>query len=74
MVQIPESQQWVFVPYVSATKDLVASERDANVGFDLVYKPNHHQKLSVAVTPDFGQVDSDEVVLNYSAFAEKFNP
>ena len=66
-VKIPKTQQWAFVPYVSGTSDLVNNENDANLGFDLVYKPSHHQKLSLAVNPDFGQVDSDEVVLNYSA-------
>ena len=66
-VKIPQSQQWAFVPYASYSNNLVANDGEANLGFDLVYKPNHHQKLSVAVNPDFGQVDSDEVVLNYSA-------
>lgn len=66
-VKIPQTQQWAFVPYASYSNDFVANDGDANLGFDLVYKPNHHQKLSVAVNPDFGQVDSDEVVLNYSA-------
>ncbi|WP_125563482.1 DUF5916 domain-containing protein [Pseudoalteromonas rubra] len=67
---IPSHSQLSFVPYFSHQQhfaDQATDNSDSDVGFDLFYKPNHHQKLSVAVNPDFGQVDSDEVDINYSA-------
>ncbi len=65
--QIPTQQMLSFVPYVTQVYDAVESHNQTDIGFDLVYKPDHHQKLSLAVNPDFGQVDSDELVVNYSA-------
>ncbi|KAF7775128.1 hypothetical protein PCIT_a1241 [Pseudoalteromonas citrea] len=64
---IPKEHQITFVPYITRQQDLINNNGLNDVGFDLTYKPDHHQKLSVAVNPDFGQVDSDEVDLNYSA-------
>lgn len=64
---IPEDHQITFVPYITRQQDLITNTGLNDIGFDFTYKPDHHQKLSVAVNPDFGQVDSDEVDLNYSA-------
>ena len=64
--KIPKKQQWGIVPYITHQHDFVGDNNQTDLGFDLVYKPDHHQKLSVAVNPDFGQVDSDELDLNYS--------
>ncbi|WP_231659028.1 MULTISPECIES: DUF5916 domain-containing protein [Pseudoalteromonas] len=66
LAQIPTSQQWSFVPYITSEQNFIADDNNVDIGFDLIYKPDHHQKLSVAVNPDFGQVDSDELVVNYS--------
>ncbi|PKF55652.1 hypothetical protein CW748_12405 [Alteromonadales bacterium alter-6D02] len=65
--KIPQKQQLAFIPYVTQQHDVLSDESTTDVGFDLIYKPNHHQKVSLAVNPDFGQVDSDEIDLNYSA-------
>lgn len=64
--QIPQQQQLAFIPYVTHSYNANSSENTTDVGFDLLYKPNHHQKISIAVNPDFGQVDSDELNFNYS--------
>ncbi|MCO7186804.1 MULTISPECIES: DUF5916 domain-containing protein [unclassified Pseudoalteromonas] len=67
---IPNHSQLSFVPYFSHQQHFAEQAKNnsqSDVGFDLFYKPSHHQKLSVAVNPDFGQVDSDEVDINYSA-------
>ncbi|AUJ69406.1 DUF5916 domain-containing protein [Pseudoalteromonas sp. NC201] len=72
--QIPAHSQLAFVPYFAhqaqfAPLSTSPSERQhqSDVGFDLFYKPSHHQKVSLAVNPDFGQVDIDDVDVNYSA-------
>lgn len=66
-VKIPEKNLFSFMPYVTTTGNFLSDETDFDGGFDLIFKPSHHQKLNVAVNPDFGQVDSDEIVVNYSA-------
>ncbi|MEJ6474899.1 DUF5916 domain-containing protein [Pseudoalteromonas piscicida] len=71
---IPEQSQLAFIPYFAHQAQFApvassVSERQhqSDIGFDLFYKPAHHQKLSLAVNPDFGQVDIDNVDVNYSA-------
>lgn len=64
--QVPEQAHWQVLPYVTQQYDGITKRANTEVGVDVSYKPNHHQQLSVALNPDFGQVDSDELVLNYS--------
>ena len=63
---VPAQARWQWLPYITSHYDGIKAQQSTDVGFDVSYKPNHHQQLSVAVNPDFGQVDSDELVLNYS--------
>lgn len=64
---IPDANMWGFVPYVSAINNQLNDQLDTETGFNFFYKPKHNQKLSVAVNPDFGQVDSDNIDVNYSS-------
>lgn len=63
---VPEQPQWQLLPYLTQQYDGVSAQQKTNVGLDLTYKPSHQQKISLALNPDFGQVDSDELNLNYS--------
>lgn len=63
----PAEQQFVFVPYITRQQNFVNDRSTTDVGFDFAYKPNHHQKVSLAVNPDFGQVDLDSIDINYSS-------
>lgn len=63
----PAEQQFVFVPYITQQQDFVNSNSTTDVGFDFAYKPSHHQKVSLAINPDFGQVDLDNIDINYSS-------
>ena len=40
---------------------------DVDAGADVFWKPNGQFQLSATVNPDFGQVESDELVVNFSA-------
>ncbi|KID58169.1 hypothetical protein JF50_05585 [Pseudoalteromonas luteoviolacea] len=69
-IAIPAQAQLSFVPYVTHQHHFTERQnkrRESDVGFDLFYKPAHNQTLSIAVNPDFAQVDSDDVDVNYSA-------
>jgi len=54
-------------PYVSGLYDNVGNGSDGDAGADIFWKPNGQLQLSATVNPDFGQVESDDLVVNFSA-------
>lgn len=54
-------------PYGSALYDNVNGRSDTDAGADLFWKPNGQFQLSATINPDFGQVESDDLVVNFSA-------
>ncbi|TKS53467.1 hypothetical protein E4582_00870 [Luteimonas yindakuii] len=54
-------------PYVSGLYDNVGNAASASAGADLFWKPSGRFQLSATVNPDFGQVESDDLVVNFSA-------
>lgn len=59
------------IPYATAMHDLLADESQLKAGADITWKtPNFW--LSAALNPDFGQVESDELVVNFSAIETVF--
>ena len=57
-------------PYASYNHNLRGSDDtdDAYVGLDFIWRPNSNTQLTGALNPDFGQVESDDLVVNFSAF------
>ncbi len=54
-------------PYVSGLYDNVRSEGRFDGGGDVFWKPNGQFQLTATVNPDFGQVESDDLVVNFGA-------
>ena len=54
-------------PYVSGLYDNVGKNSDGDAGADIFWKPNGQFQLSATINPDFGQVESDDLVVNFSA-------
>jgi hypothetical protein len=54
-------------PYASGLYDNVGNRADYEAGADVFWKPNGQFQLSGTVNPDFGQVESDDLVVNFSA-------
>lgn len=54
-------------PYVSGLYDNIGGSSDFEGGLDLFWKPNGQFQLTATVNPDFGQVESDDLVINFSA-------
>jgi hypothetical protein len=54
-------------PYTSVVYDNIASKSDFDAGADIFWKPNGRFQLSGTINPDFGQVESDQLVVNFSA-------
>ncbi len=65
--------QWEAFPYASATADEIKSETEARAGVDLSWRPTSNLQLTATINPDFGAVESDDVVVNLTAF-ETFFP
>mgnify|MGYP000139975386 CR=1 FL=1 len=55
------------IPYASVRGDLIDRTVDWRAGMDLFWKPGGAFQLSVALKPDFGQVESDDLVVNFDA-------
>ncbi|MYE80437.1 MAG: hypothetical protein F4X36_01045 [Gammaproteobacteria bacterium] len=66
-------RQLAFFPYASTTHDGVASEVDYRGGVDVAWRPTPNLQLTGTVNPDFGAVESDDIVVNLTAF-ETFFP
>jgi len=60
-------------PYVSATHDRLVDSSIGRVGLDLAWKPNGQNQVTAAIHPDFGQVESDDLVVNFTAIESFFS-
>lgn len=67
-VELPAYTQAMFAvtPYLVATADRVKGGTSFKEGADLVWKPNGQTQLTATINPDFGQVESDDLVINFS--------
>ncbi|MDO5505704.1 MAG: DUF5916 domain-containing protein [Pseudoxanthomonas suwonensis] len=68
-VQVPAHSQSLLAitPYAVAGHDLVHGSGHANAGADVFWKPSGQFQLSATLNPDFGQVESDQLVVNFGA-------
>jgi hypothetical protein len=66
-------QQWAIFPYVSGTSDDIKGETESRAGMDLFWRPTSNFQVTATANPDFGAVESDDVVVNLTAF-ETFFP
>ena len=51
-----------FFPYVNVTEDRILENQENKVGAEIFWKIDSGKQLNVALNPDFGQVESDELV------------
>lgn len=60
-------------PYVSAGHDRLSSTTQGRAGLDVTWRPNGSNQMALAIAPDFGQVESDNLVVNFSAIETFFD-
>ena len=70
---VDPKQQWSMFPYVSVTRDEVEDFTQTKAGTDIFWRPSSNFQVTATLNPDFGNVESDEVIVNLSAF-ETFFP
>ena len=66
-------QQFSIYPFMAVTGDRVDDQVRYKTGADFFWRPSSNLQLTATVNPDFGAVESDEVVVNLSA-TETFFP
>ena len=54
-------------PYVSGVYDNVRGSGEGDAGVDVFWKPNGQMQLTATLNPDFGQVESDDLVVSFDA-------
>lgn len=73
-VEIDQYQagQLAITPYVVSAHDLVADSSEFKGGLDLFWKPSGDHQFALTLNPDFGQIESDELVVNFSGIESFF--
>ncbi len=66
-------QQYSVYPFAAATWDEIKNEMKYRVGADLFWRPTTNAQLTATVNPDFGSVETDELIVNLTA-TETFFP
>ena len=56
-----------YFPYVNFSEDRVLNEDNTKVGAEIFWKIDAGKQLNIAMNPDFGQVESDELVVNFDS-------
>jgi hypothetical protein len=74
-VEVPAYSQALLsvTPYVVGVYDNIRRRNDFDTGADVFWKPNGRFQLSATLNPDFGQVESDQLVVNFSAVETFFS-
>ena len=62
-----------FFPYATAISDQIAEDVELKFGGDVFWKPSGSFQLTAAINPDFGQVEADELVVNFDAIETFFS-
>jgi hypothetical protein len=71
--EINPQSSFIFYPYGSSTFDNIENDSVYKSGFDIFWRPSANMQLSATINPDFGSVESDDVVINLTAY-ETFFP
>ena len=74
-VRLPQYDQSLLAvtPYVSTMYDNVRGRSHFERGADIFWKPNGQFQLTATLDPDFGQVESDDLVVNFGATETYFS-
>jgi hypothetical protein len=56
-----------FFPYVSSNQNSVTKFDDNKIGAEIFYNSGTGKQINATFNPDFGQAESDDIVINFSA-------
>ena len=69
---IEPRRQITYYPYVSATHHSIRNDSELRAGAEVFWRPTSNTQVSASLNPDFGNVESDDVVVNLTAFETFF--
>lgn len=67
------SSKLSFFPYISSQTDSVPGTELTRVGADIFWNTGDGRQINATFNPDFGQAESDDLVVNFSAQETFFN-
>jgi hypothetical protein len=69
LIEVPDHSQSLLAvtPYASSLYDNVRAHGESDAGMDVFWKPNGQFQLTATLNPDFGHVESDDLVVNFDA-------
>ena len=70
---VAPKQQYSVYPFVAAGDDRIDDDTNYRVGADVFWRPSTNFQMTATLNPDFGIVESDDVVINLTA-TETFFP
>ncbi|MEM7097863.1 MAG: DUF5916 domain-containing protein [Pseudomonadota bacterium] len=70
---VQSRSETALIPYITVTGDRARDDDEARVGADFVWRPSPAAAITLALNPDFGAVEADDVVVNLTAL-ETFFP
>ncbi len=70
--ELQPRRQLDFFPHVSYNYDGIGAQDSYRVGLDLFWRPSSNFQVTATANPDFGAVESDDVVVNLTAFETYF--
>jgi hypothetical protein len=73
LTDIEPRRQLTIYPFVSTDFNGIRHDAKSKIGTDIYWRPSTNTLLSGTLNPDFGTVESDDVVVNLTAF-ETFFP
>ena len=73
VVGVDPRREYSVYPYISASHDGARNESEYKAGIDMFWRPSANLQLNATLNPDFGQVEADDVVVNFTSF-ETFFP
>jgi hypothetical protein len=53
-------------PYGAISRNLLTESTNARGGLDVAWRPTTEQQLTATLNPDFGQIESDELLVNFT--------
>ena len=65
-------RQLTYYPFASSTFDNRSKDTSYRVGTDLYWRPSSNLQVTASLNPDFGAVESDDVIVQLDAFENYF--
>ena len=68
----PTDSSGAVFPYAATRHDAIKDTSKTTAGLDVFWRPSSNLQLTASANPDFGAVESDDVVVNLTASRNLF--